>query len=342
MAIISQGTFTQGATASNIRLPIVSDVDRFTVYNITQMAANQTTAVGVQYYWQRGMPQGAKITYRKSDAANAANLIQYATSNGFNLINTVDQQPGVINNGGAAITAISVANPPVVTAVGSNLTAGTVVRLYSTTGAAQYGGIDWTVGYNTLTANTFDLSYAGANANAGTAGSFRVIPYNPIFYPRVRYITSISRAAQAVVVTSVTHGMQVGEKVTFKVPAIFGMVELDGLTGTIVAVNTSTTVNSFTVDIDTSAFTAFAYPTNAATAGNPFSPAVVVPAGQNTAYVQNNNLPLSVAPYQNVAYIGIELIAGANNPGGAANDVIYWVAEKADSINTIQPVSLFL
>ena len=273
MAIISQGTFTQGSTATNIRLPIVSDVDRFSAYNITKMAAPQTTAVGVQYYWQRGFPQGAMIRYRKSNAANATDLIQYVTSAGFNLINTVDQAPGVLNSGGANINDISVANPPVVTSVGSNLTAGQVVRLYSTTGAAQYGGIDWTVGYNTLTANTFDLSYAGANANAGTAGSFRVIPYNPIFYPRVRYITSITRAAQAVVVTSVTHGMQIGMKVSFKIPAAYGMVELDGLTGTVVAVNTSNTVNSFTVDIDTSAFTAFVFPTNAQAAAAPISPA---------------------------------------------------------------------
>lgn len=342
MAIISQGTFTQGSTATNIRLPIVSDVDRFSVYNITKMAAGQTTAVGVQYYWQRGFPQGAMIRYSKSNAANATDLTQYVTSAGFNLINTVDQAPGVLNNGGAAITAISVANPPVVTSVGSNLTAGTVVRLYSTTGAAQYGGLDWTVGYNTLTANTFDLSYAGANANAGTAGSFRVIPYNPIFYPRVRYITSITRATQAVVVTSVTHGMQIGMKVSFKIPAVYGMVELDGLTGTVVAVNTSTTVNSFTVDIDTSAFTAFTFPTNAQAAAAPLSPACVVPAGEDTAYAQNNNQPFPVAPYKNVAYIGIELTAGTNSPAGSANDVIYWVAEKADSTNTISPISLSL
>ena len=74
--------------------------------------------------------------------------------------------------------------------------------------------------------------------------------------------------------------MQVGMKVSFRIPSIFGMQEMNGLTGTVTAVNTSTTVNSFTVDIDSSAFSAFTFPAN----GNqPFSPAVVVPAGENNA-----------------------------------------------------------
>ncbi len=340
MAIICAGTFTQGATATAIRIPLVSDVDRFTVYNITQMAAAQTTAVGVQYYWQRGFPQGAQIEYLKSNAGNAANLTQYLTSGGFTLIDTTNQQPGALNNGSTGISNISAANPPVVT-VGdtTGMSPGTVVRLYNTTGATQYGGMDWTVGYNTFSGTNFDLSYAGANAGAGSAGSFRVIPYNPIFYPRIRYATSISRAANAVVVTSVTHGLNVGMKVSFKIPAAFGMVELDGLTGTVIAVNNTLTVNSFTVDIDTTGFTAFAFPV---TGVQPFSPAVVVPAGEDNAFAQNNDLNPYIGAYKNVGYIGIQLAAGANSPAGSANDVLYWVAEKADSVNTINPVSLFL
>lgn len=339
MAIISQGFFTQGSTASVIRLPIVSDVDRFSVYNITQMAANQTTAVGVQYYWQRGFPAGAMIEYLKSNSANAANLIQYLTSGGFTLINTTNQQPGVLNNGSTGISGITNATPPVVT-VGSTsgMAAGSVVRLYSTTGADEFGGLDFTVGYNTFSPTQFDLSYMSAGG-VGTAGSFRVIPYNPIFYPRQRFIASISQAAQAVVVTTVTHGYQLGQKVSFRIPKIFGMVQLDQVEATVVAVNTSNTVNSFTIDVDTSAFSAFVFPAN----GNqPFSPAVVVPAGMNTAFAVNNNVNEFSDAWNNVSYIGIQLAAGANSPAGSANDVIYWVAEKADSVNSIVPVSLSL
>jgi hypothetical protein len=351
MAVILQGFFTQpaGTAPVPIRIPLVSDVDRFTVYNITQMAAAQTTAVGVQYYWQRGFPQGAMIEYLKSNAANAANLITYATTGGFTLIDTTQQQPLILNNGGAAITNITNATPPVVTSIGSNLNllgAGTMVRLYSPTGADEFGGLDFTVGYNALTANTFDLSYMSAGG-VGTAGSFRVIPYNPIFYPRVRYIASITSVGlNSVIVTTVTHGLQVGMKVRFKVPKIFAMAEMDTLEGTIIAVNTSVLVNSFTVDIDSSSFTPFVFPVN----GNqPFTPAQVIPDGENTAFAANNNLNQLVDATVNVAYIGIQLAAGANSPAGNINanpalpgDTIYWVAEKADSVNTIVPVSLYL
>lgn len=339
MPTLLQGTFTQGATASKIRIPLVSDVDFMHVYNITQMTNAQTTAVGVQYYWQRGFPNGAMIEYKKSNAANAANLTVYATTGGFTLIDTTVQTPGALNNGSTGISAITNATPPVVT-VGSTagMAAGSVVRLYNTTGADAFGGLDFTVGYNTFSPTQFDLSYMSAGG-VGTAGSFRVIPYNPIFYPRVRYIASISKAAQAVVVTTVTHGYQRGMKIRFRVPAIYGMVEMDGLEGTIVAVDTTTTVNSFTVDIDSSAFTTFAFPAN----GNqPFTPAQAIPDGEDTAYAATNSLNQLVDAYKNVAYIGIELAAGANSPAGAANDVIYWVAGKSDSVNTIVPVSLFL
>lgn len=341
MAIILQGNFTQGATATNIRIPLVSDVDRFTVYNITQMAASQTTAVGVQYYWQRGFPQGAMIEYLKSNAANAANLIQYLTTGGFNLIDTSVQNPGVLNNGSTGISAISIATPPVVT-VGSTtgMSAGNIVRLYSTTGAKQFGGMDWTIGYNTFSPTTFDLSYGSNPTAAGTAGSFRVIPYNPIFYPRVRNITSItSSGVNSVVVTSVTHGYQVGMKVLFAIPKIFGMVEMNTLEATIIAVDNTVTVNSFTVNIDSSAFSAFTFP---ASASQPFTPAQVIPDGEDTAFAANNNLNQLVDATNNVSYIGIELAAGANSPAGSASDVIYWVAEKADSVNTLVPVSLSL
>jgi hypothetical protein len=215
------------------------------------------------------------------------------------------------------------------------------VRLFNTAGANQLGGMDFTVGYNTLGNTTFSLDYM-SQIVAGTTGHWRLIPYQPIFYPRLRYITSISRAAQAVVVTSVTHGYERGMKMRFRVPLAFGMVEMDGLEGTIVAVNTATTgagANSFTVDIDSSAFTAFAFPL---TADVPFTPAQAIPDGMDTAYAANNNLNQLSDAEVNVAYIGIELAAGANSPAGIANDVIYWVAEKADSVNTLVPVSLNL
>jgi hypothetical protein len=66
------------------------------------------------------------------------------------------------------------------------------------------------------------------------------------------------------------------------------MVEMNGLLGTITAVTTSATVNSITVNIDSSGFTAFAFPTSAVAALGIGVPEVT-PVGEAAA-----------SPYQNL------------------------------------------
>lgn len=323
--IIQQGSFT--STGASVRLNLRSDVDWMYVYNLTQANGGQTTAVGVKYYWQRGMAAGAKWTTFASNAANATNLEQYITSNGFTLVDTSVQTPGALQ---ATITAISNAAIPVVSNSGTNgLVAGDVVRLFNVAGSQQLGGIDFTVGYNTLTTGTFDLSYM-TQIVAGTTGSWRKINFNPIFYPRRRFITEISVASQAVVTTSVTHGYTVGQQVRFNVPVAYGMTQINGLVGNILAVNTATTVNTFTVDIDSSAFTAFTFPLAAA---SPFSPAEVVPVGEDTATGIAYGQDILADSTENVSLIGMHLTGGLSCPAGANSDVMFWAAGKSFSVD---------
>ncbi len=70
--IIQQGRFT--SNGSNQTIQIRSDLDWMKVYNYTVASNNQTTAVGVEYYWQRGMAAGTGIEYKKSNAAAAASV----------------------------------------------------------------------------------------------------------------------------------------------------------------------------------------------------------------------------------------------------------------------------
>lgn len=323
--IIQQGFFTSTGSAVNISLR--SGIDWMRVYNTTIAAANQTTAVGVEYYWQLGFPDGAQWEYLKSNAAAAANLSQYLTSGGFTYIDSSLNQYGVVN---ATVTAVSTASIPVVSNSGTNgLSAGSIVRLLNVAGAPQLGGIDFTVGYNTLSTSTFSLDYMAQLSVAGTTGSWMLIKFDPIYYPRRRYITKITQASLAVVTLSVTHGYQVGQLVRMVVPSEFGMVEMNGLQATIVAVNTTTTSgNTITLDIDSSAFTAFAYPLAAA---YPFSPALVVPMGEDTAYAEYAGVNVLSDATVNTAFIGMQLAAGANSPAGANGNVIYWVAGKSFS-----------
>lgn len=329
--VIQQGRFTSDGNSKILQ--IRSDVDWMKVYNYTVADADQTTAIGVEYYWQRGFAAGAGIEYKKSSAANAANLTDVITSGGFTLLDSSVQTPGALNNGSTGLSALSNATPPVAT-VGSTagMTAGMVVRMYNVASGQQIGGMDFTIGYNTFSGTTFSLDYmVSLGAGVGGTGSFRVIPFDPIFYPRRRYITSVTKASSAVVKMSVTHGYKVGQQVRFIVPAAFGMTELNGLTGNITAINTTTTSgNTITVDIDSTGFTTFAFPASTAV---PISFAEVVPVGENTATALNAGVDILTDATVNTAYIGMLLGAGANSPAGQANDVIYWVAGKSFSVD---------
>ena len=319
--ILQQGRFTSDGTSKELN--IRSDVDWMEVINYTVADDDtQTTAVGVQYFWQRGMADDTGIEYKKSNAANAAQLTTALASGGFTLLDTSDQTPGTLNS---TITAVSNAAIPVVTNTGTNgLSAGDVVRLIDITGAQQLGGMDFTVGNNTLSSTTFSLDYM-AQIVAGTTGSWRKIPFQPQFYPRRRTITGITAATSAVITMSVTHGFTAGQAVRIKVPSAFGMTEMDNLIGNITAVSTAN--NTITVDINSSAFTAFSFPLTAAV---PFTFAEVIPVGETANGTYANSLDDAT---DNVSLIGMKLAAGADSPAGSSSDVIYWRAGKSFSVS---------
>ena len=318
--VMQQGSFTSTGVA--VTLQIRSGIDWMRVYNTTQMAAAQTTAIGVEYYWQGGFPSGAAIEYKKAGSANAgANLITYNTTGGFTYVNSSVPVSGQVN---ATVTAVSNATIPVVSNSGTNgLSAGSIVRMINVAGAAQLGGMDFTVGYNTLTTGTFSLDYMSTIV-AGTTGSWMYVQYDALYYPRRRFITAITQATQAVVTLSVTHGYQVGQLVRMVVLSAFGMSQMNGLQATIVAINTNTSSgNTITLNVNSSAFSAFVFPLTAAV---PFTFAQVVPMGEDTADALSQGVDILTDATVNTGYVGMILAAGANSPAGSNADVIYWQA----------------
>ncbi len=319
--VLQQGFFTSTGSAQTIALR--GGVDWMSVKNITVAGANQTTAIGVEYFWQIGFPAGAQWEYLKSNAAAAANLSQYATSGGFTYIDSSLNNYGVIN---ATTTAISTAAIPVVSNSGTNgLIAGQVVRILNQAGAPQFGGIDFTVGINTLTSGTFSLDYAPQLSVAGTTGSWMLINTDPLYYPRRRFISAITKATNAVVTTTVPHGYQVGQLVRLNVTAANGMIQANGLQVSIIAVGS---VSTFTTDLDSSTFTTFVFP---AAASVPYTPAQVVPMGENTPVALYYGVNTISDATVNTGYIGMILAAGANSPAGQSGNVIYWQAGTAFS-----------
>jgi len=317
--IIQQGRFTSAGEA--VELQIRSDVDWIKVYNATQWATTQSTGRGVKFFWQRGLNAGEAFEYTKVDSSNALQG-EFVTSGGFTLLDTSASPLDTLNT---TVTAISTASIPVVTNSGTNgLSAGDVVRITNVAGAQQLGGFDFTVGINTLSSTAFSLDYMSQLAGAGTTGSWRKIKFEPQFYPRHRAITGITAASSAVITMSVDHEFNVGQAVRIKVPAAYGMTEIDNLIGNITAISLAN--NTITVDIDSSAFTAFAFP---ATADVPFTPALVVPVGMDATGSTANSLDDAT---NNVSFLGMELGAGIDGPAGSSGDVIYWRAGKSFSV----------
>lgn len=327
----NQGRFT--SQGKNVILAVNSGVDWIWVKNITvSYAAGAGT--GAEYYWQQGMPQGRGTIYTKTATTNALAVAQIAANAGFYLVDTTVNLPGP----SLALTGITAGNPPVVNTTNtSSLNEGDIVRIFSTVGAKQLGGLDFSIG-NIVASTSFELSFMTpiASANPG-AGTFRRIPYDAYYYPQTRYITDISQASQAIVTFSVDHNYTVGQSVRFIVPTVtaaaFGMTELDGLEGAIVAIDQADVngvTNTITVDIDTSGFTAFAFPL---TTSPGFTPAQVVPIGENTAVALSLGANILGGATENDGVFGIQLQAGASSPAGVEDDVIYWVAGKSFDVD---------
>jgi hypothetical protein len=241
-----------------------------------------------------------------------------------------------------ALTAISAATPPVVsTSNTTGLANGSIVRIFNTTSAQQLGGLDFTIGALSP-GSSFTLAYLNSSValggTAGTTGTYRLIPYDPYFYPPTRVIANIGPAAsttQSIITLTVNHNFTVGQVVRFVVPQVtstaYGMTALDGVQANIVAINQADTngfTNTITVDVDTSTFGTFLWPL---TTDPVHTPAQVVPVGENTSVAIANGVNVLGDSEVNLGFIGISLTGGADHPGGANSDVIYWVAGKSFS-----------
>jgi len=340
MSVAFTGTF-QGSFISNgvaRFIPLPTDVDYMYVKNRTvSYAAGAGT--GAEFFWQRGMTDGRGTIYTKTAATNALTVGQIVANTGFYLTDQSLQVSGPV----LTLTAIATGASPVVsTTTTASLNNGDVVRIFNTTGAQQLGGLDFTIG-SIVAGTSFTLAFMRSIV-AGTGGTFRKIPSNPIFYPRRRFITKISNATQALVTLSVTHGYVIGQKIRFIIPVAtaiaYGMTELNGVDATIIAIGVADVdgvTNTITVDIDTSGFTAFAFPL---TVDVGFTPAQVIPVGENTAYALN---PVFMTPpivvqdilsdaTVNTAQFGMLLMAGTGSPAGVNLDVIDWIAGKSWNI----------
>ena len=367
--ILSQGRFVVPATVVTQVIQVPSNLDYLYVRNYTQVGTAGEAApnsAGYEFYWQRGMPAGSAMVRYKTVTTNAG-VDDLILSGGFTLYDPSGQSAGSLPLIGLAVATTAVSNttsPVVSTSSTTRLIASTdtvrrtIVRINDTAAQQDTQGIDFAIG--AVVANTsFTLTIAGLNALANVpdavdgAGFYRVLNVDPLFYPRHRFITNITKAVNANVSTSVQHGMTPGQEVRFSIPKLaiapFGMLELDGVVATILTV-----VDDFnyTINIDTSAYSTFVWPE---TAQVPSSYPIMVPVGEDTAVslvalgsqtpsigglkINATQTGLLADSTVNTGLLGMVLGTGAagdvlttaiTGPAGTtAGDIVYWQAGKS-------------
>lgn len=336
--IITGGSFT--STGAGIKIPMPSSADYFVSTNITQMplAPNPGVVIRAEWYGPKfGVGASAAnsgIRWKKTDASNAVLMDSFATATASNGFTYVSSAPVVEAQAANAITAITAASPGVVTQT-NTYSDGDIIQFYNTTGMLQIAGMNFQISSSSAAGYSLIGLRAAGFAFAGTAGFTRRISKFAAVEPQFLYVTEITKATQAVVRVSVdpTQYYAVGMKVHFSIPYSFGMTQMNQLTGKIVALSAAN--YTMTVDVDSSAFTTFAFPTSASSPTSQLF-ATVAPAGASTQVdpvtLVQSGYNFQFQPFRSGEFTPyMYLSGGAQSPAGAAADVIDWKAYKFEA-----------
>lgn len=295
-SFIGSWTYTNAATPVAQNIPMTAKPDWVFVKDTTNWGAQSTAANPIYSEWFSSMAAGSYLALGQPSATGAS-VTTYAsqgTSGGFTFIDQTN--PPTFAK--VAITAVNGTTFVVSTGTTTGISVGDYVRLINVVGGKQISGSN-IYQVTAVSANTsITLGYAATAAGAGltvanaTTGFYQKV-YPTQFLPNTLPVAYISQASQAVVYFFRQHPYVAGQLVDFQIPTPYGMTQLSNLTGKsgsgpfssnpsgaarILSVTNSATVSSITIDVDTTGFTAFQFPTSATyTAGA--SPAVCVPAG---------------------------------------------------------------
>jgi hypothetical protein len=302
--LIVTDTVTSTGKSHQINLP-VSIILTFNDKEIDSGTDGIAIAVGFRDL------QGQGYGWKKDGSAS-----KLAAGSGFTYLSCSDPALG----GKKPITAVSDADPPVVSAANHDVAAGDTVRLINVEDGKQLSGIDFTAGLKTLTAATFSLDFMSKLAKAGKAGFYRKVMNRQS--QGLKFITKIEKGASTVVTTSVIHGFTEGLQVEFTVGKSYGMTQLDGKKGIITAIDKDK--NTFTVNIDSTNFTDFKFP---ATEDKKDTPAQVMVVGASGCK--------KGAFDQAVPCTGIVIAGGEGKPMGKEGEVIriVMIVEATTSIS---------
>jgi len=324
---IAEGVFT-GTAATAHFVPLAFKPKQFEIWNKTEWGSANATP---QVQYAIGFDEDAAATAYTTENSTGVNDLENVkiTAGGFTFTDgSLPPLGPVVSATGAGV--VTRANPTQVNITSHGFVTGDTVLIYGTTGMLQIAGNYYTVTRVNANQFTININSSGFAADA-TAVSARL--WYPVNFPNINIpysdiITSVTRGTTTTIGFAYTHAFVVGQQVSFVIPVGWGIVELDGLKGYVTSVSASAIV----VDINSSSFTAFSYPTSG-TASLGLTPAQVIPVGDaNTGYTGPTvPFPLTIPGAFAVAntpgvVIGASLITNVTG-GGAA---IRWRAEFPD------------
>lgn len=293
---MAKGSFTSTGAAKVINLPF--QPDSIEMWNFS--AAGTPAQNGVPYaYWDASMGQGTATAqyFNATPVLSTGNI----TANGFSTFSA-----GQLLQYGTTLTVSSItkASPAVVTTSSNHGYASGDVVIFeglfetSTTGMPQINGIPFTVtvtGATTFTIpwNTNQSNYTAISGAATGTPRVKKVLYPDIYFPGTSVISAITLGTTTTIDTAKAHNFVVGQEVAFRIPSQWGTVELNSLPNTLVPgspvygyVIAVTDYNTVIVNIDSSAYTAFASnPTVASVPGLSY-PQIVAVGDVNTGGVQ--------------------------------------------------------
>jgi hypothetical protein len=334
--IVTQGTFTQPATAVNQIIPLPSGADYFTTTNYTQMGLHPSTGVNVRGEWYGGgiTANNDGLSWIKTNSANAinVNLFSNIPANGFTYVTSFPQPQAPLTG-----TTITQANPAVAT-VTNTYSNGDQVVIYNAVGMQQISGMTFTI--SSVSSSGFTLLGLNSSGFATAASSFmvrRVSAFTPV-EPSFLYVTNITQATQAQVTVSQANMVYLGQKWEFTVPVSFGMVQMSNFYQTQSKPPVVTAIidpYNFLINVNTTGYTPFAFPLSTQSPTAELF-ATCAPAGQSAMYNPitgvTTGYEFAHIPFHSGVQLPYMLVpAGAQSPGGSAGDVIIWDAYKMET-----------
>lgn len=370
---IARGSFTSTGAAQVVNLPFLPGSIEMWNYSSFATPANH----GVPYaYWAADMGQGFAV----EDVFNATPVLStdVVVTNGFSTFSA-----GLLLQYGATqnVSTITKANPAVVTSSSAHgLKSGDVVIFENifqttTTGMQQIAGIPFTVTVTAATTFTIPWNTNQSNYTAYSAGSsqatFKKVLFPYLYFPGTTVISAITTGTTTTIDTTSAHNFFVGQEVAFRIPSVWGTIQLNSLPNTLIPgspiygyVVSVTDYNTVVVNINSTGYTAFnsnqvMSSSTASYAGLNF-PQIVAVGDVNSGGVQISSgsalypppysVPIGTTPvktingpalqgaYVNNTSMGFIIGAGAGATDtssvlvGVAGNAIYWRAIAHDIV----------